>query len=118
MEKKYKWHKITDSINEIMFPESGIAECTVDGKKMCFSLFDGHIYATSAKCPHAGGNLSHGYIDSSCNLVCPLHRYKFSLKTGRNITGEGYYLKTYPTEKRPDGFYVGIEESGIFNWVK
>jgi len=26
------------------------------------------------------------------------------------VTGEGYYLKTYPVERRPDGIYIGFEE--------
>jgi nitrite reductase/ring-hydroxylating ferredoxin subunit len=49
------------------------------------------------------------------NIVCPLHRYKFSLVNGRNVSGEGYYLKTYPVEQREDGLYIGFEKSW-FGW--
>ena len=118
MEKKYKWYKIADDLYEIKFSENGLAEWEVNGKKICLSLFKEELCATALKCPHAGGNLSHGYLDATGNVVCPLHRYKFSCKTGRNVSGEGFYLKTYPVEKRLDGYYVGIEESGIFNWLK
>ena len=118
MEKKYKWYKIADELDEIKFSENGLAEWEVNGKKICLSLFKEELCATSLKCPHAGGNLSHGYLDATGNIACPLHRYKFSCKTGRNVSGEGFYLKTFPVEKRLDGYYVGIEESGIFNWLK
>ena len=118
MEKKYKWYKIADTLEEILFSKNGLAEWEIDGKKICLSLFEKELCATSLKCPHAGGNLSHGYMDTTGNIVCPLHRYKFFCKTGRNVSGEGYYLKTYPVEKRGDGYYIGIEENGIFNWLK
>jgi len=59
-----------------------------------------------------------GEIDIQDNIVCPLHRYKFSLMNGRNVSGEGYYLKTYPVEVREDGVFVGIEDSAVFNWLK
>ncbi len=118
MDKKYKWYKIADSLDEILFSESGLAEWEVNGKKICLSLFKEELYATSLKCPHAGGNLSHGYVDATGNIVCPLHRYKFLLQTGRNVSGEGYYLKSFPVKKRASGYFLGVEESGMFNWLK
>ena len=36
------------------------------------------------------------------------------MKNGRDINGEGYTLKTYPVELKPDGIYFGLEESGGF----
>jgi 3-phenylpropionate/trans-cinnamate dioxygenase ferredoxin subunit len=50
------------------------------------------------------------------NVVCPLHRYKYALKNGRNISGEGYYLKHWPVEIRGNGIYVGLEERSFFNF--
>jgi 3-phenylpropionate/trans-cinnamate dioxygenase ferredoxin subunit len=60
--------------------------------------------------------MSNGFIDPLGNIVCPLHRYKFSMETGRNTSGEGYFLKTYPIELREDGIYAGIEESSPFSF--
>ena len=118
MSKTYKWHKIAETVDDFYPSAEGLATIEVGGKKICIVLFKEKIYATAAKCPHAGGNLSHGYVDLQGNIVCPLHRYKFSLDKGRNVTGEGYYLKTYPVEKRENGIFLGIEENGIFNWLK
>jgi len=55
-------------------------------------------------------------MDDAGNVVCPLHRYRFNIKNGYNSSGEGFYLKTYPLEKREDGLYIGLEKSSLFGW--
>jgi len=107
---KYKWHKIADSIEEIPFSANGLAELEVSGKKICLALHNNTLHACTHKCPHAGGTLAEGYLDASGNIVCPLHRYKFNMQNGRNISGEGFFLKIYAVELRPDGIYIGMEQ--------
>jgi nitrite reductase/ring-hydroxylating ferredoxin subunit len=116
-EKKYKWHKIAGAIDELGFNSANLIEVEIEGKRICIGKGNSGLHACSAKCPHAGGIMATGEVDSQDNIVCPLHRYKFSLANGRNVSGEGYYLKTYPVEIRPEGIFVGIEESS-FNWLK
>jgi 3-phenylpropionate/trans-cinnamate dioxygenase ferredoxin subunit len=60
--------------------------------------------------------MADGWLDPMGNIVCPLHRYRFDVSNGRNVSGEGYYLKTYPVEQRPDGLYVGFEEKSWFSF--
>ncbi len=117
-EKEYTWHKLADSITELNFSSVGLAEVELAGKKICVVLYKDQLFACSAKCPHAGGNMAEGYTDALGNIVCPTHRYKFSLQQGRNSSGEGYYLKTYPVEIRSDGVFVGFEAKNFFNWAK
>ena len=118
-EKKYTWHKIADHFNELDFTDNNITVAEVDGKKICIARHNDSIFAFAYKCPHAGGILSGGYIDALGNVVCPVHRYKFSLQNGRNISGEGYYMKHWPVETRGDEVYVGMEDtSGFFGWLK
>lgn len=116
--KKHSWHKIADSIEEINFSSNGLTEITVSGKTFCIALYNDIVYACTPKCPHAGGTLTEGYLDGTGNIVCPLHRYKFSLQNGRNVSGEGYFLKTFPVEIRAEGVFVGIADSGLFDWLK
>ena len=118
MEKKYTWHKLADNISELAFPVSNIVEKTVGGRKVCLVLYNETLTACSQVCPHAGGSLAAGYLDASGNIVCPLHRYKFNVQNGRNVSGEGYYLKTFPTQVREDGIFIGFEENNFFNWLK
>lgn len=116
-EKKYTWHKIADHVNEIEFAENDIAIATVNDKKICIGKHDQKIFAFAYKCPHAGGLLAYGYIDTSGNVICPQHRYKFNMHNGYNVSGEGYFLKTWPVEIKDDGIFVGFEEkSGLFGW--
>ena len=118
MDKNYTWHKLADNIEALHLPGSGLAELEVAGKKICISLYKEQLHACASKCPHASGTLAEGYIDNLGNIVCPIHRYRFNLENGRNTSGEGYYLKTYPIEKRADGIFVGIESGGLLGWLK
>ena len=113
------WHKIADHINELNFSDNNIAVIEIKGKKICIGKFNDAAFAFAYKCPHAGGILADGYIDAVGNVICPLHRYKFDMKNGRNTSGVGYYLKHWPVEIREDGLYVGMQESGgLFGWLK
>ena len=113
-EKKYKWYKVADSLGEIEFASNNIAVVDLDGKNICLGKFKESFFAFAYKCPHAGGILTEGYIDAVGNVVCPLHRYKYDMGNGRNVSGEGYYLKHWPIEIREDGIYVGMEKSFLF----
>jgi nitrite reductase/ring-hydroxylating ferredoxin subunit len=115
--KQYTWHKIADSREEIAFSENGMTTIKAGGKNICLAKNKDILSACASQCPHAGGQMADGHIDALGNIVCPLHRYKFSLQNGRNVTGEGYFLKTYPVEIREEGIFIGIEEkSGLFGW--
>ena len=108
------WHKIAGNITEINFNANGLAEIDINGRTICLAKHNNQLFACTQKCPHAGGVLADGHLDALGHLVCPLHKYKFNLKNGRNISGEGYYLKTFKTEEREDGFFVSVESPDIF----
>lgn len=110
-DKQYDWIKIAEHINEIDFGANQLAVAEAKGKKICIGKHADDYFAFAYKCPHAGGILAEGYIDAIGNVVCPLHRYKFNMKNGRNVTGEGYYLKTWPVEINEDGVFVGMDIS-------
>ena len=114
-DKQYTWYKIADSQEEINFSLNGMAELEVSGKTICIAQHNKTLYACTQKCPHAGGRLADGYLDPAGNIVCPRHRYKFSLQNGRNVSGEGYYLKTFRIEMRIDGIFVEIADSSLFD---
>lgn len=114
IEKKYLWHKIAGTLNELNFKQNNLVQIEVAGKSICIAK-GREVYACTSKCPHAGGIISDGYIDQSDNITCPLHGYKFSLQNGENISDEGYYLKTYPIQINEEGIFVGIEQNGLFS---
>ena len=108
------WYKIADSPSEIIFPGNNIVEIMAGDKTICIAKFNDILYAFPQKCPHAGGFFCEGYIDPLGNVTCPIHRYKFALKNGRNVSGEGYYLKHWPVEVRDEGVFVGMERNKLF----
>lgn len=117
-DKKYTWYKIADHINELEFGDNNISVGWLNKKKICIGRFKEQVFAFAYKCPHAGGIIAEGFIDALGNVVCPLHRYKFDIRNGRNVSGEGYFLKYWPVEIRNEAVYVGIEESsGFFRWL-
>jgi nitrite reductase/ring-hydroxylating ferredoxin subunit len=109
--------KIADAVAEIPFDNNGVAAVEVEGKTYCMALHNEILYACNNKCPHASAALSQGYVDAIGNIVCPLHRYKFSLKNGRNVSGEGYYLKTFVVVVNEDGVFIEKEKKkGFLNF--
>jgi nitrite reductase/ring-hydroxylating ferredoxin subunit len=107
-DKKMTWHRIAAHPNELSFAANQIAVVEADGKKLCIARFKDTYYSFAYKCPHASGIMADGFIDALGQVVCPLHRYRFNMQNGRNVSGEGYFLKTYPVEHREDGLFVGL----------
>jgi nitrite reductase/ring-hydroxylating ferredoxin subunit len=106
--------KIADSIEALSFGENNLLEINAFGKDICLGKHNDTLVACAAKCPHAGALMANGYLDAMGNIVCPLHRYKFNMQNGRNITGEGYYLKTYNVIVKEDGVYISLEKKKSF----
>ena len=103
----YNWHKI-ESADLATLADNKPAEIIVAGKRIGLLKRNDAIYAFTALCPHAGAPLCNGWIDALGRIVCPEHKYRFDPANGRNTTGEGYKLFTYPVEVRDDGVYVSV----------
>jgi nitrite reductase [NAD(P)H] small subunit len=58
-----------------------------------FRLRDGSLRALEAVCPHAGGPLADGLVDSA-KVVCPLHNYTYALADGSCVNGE-FAVRTF-----------------------
>ena len=104
--------KIAEHPNELNFASNGMAEVVVNGKKLCVARQGDRLFACASACPHAGARMANGQLDELGNIVCPLHRYKFSMVNGRNVSGEGYHLKTWKMEWREDGVWIDLPEAG------
>ncbi|RWU10493.1 Rieske (2Fe-2S) protein [Pedobacter chitinilyticus] len=101
-----KWHKLDMEIPE----EDFVKLIKLEGKKICLIKHENNLYAVQNTCPHAGGILSGGWCKNG-HIICPIHRYEYSLQTGRGAAGQGDYIDIYPVEERVDGVYIGLKES-------
>lgn len=104
MNPLYEWHEADLPLNALA--ERKILEARAGEKKVALLLKEGRVYAFAATCPHAGAPMCDGWLDAAGRLVCPLHQYRFDPANGRNTSGEGYKLKTYPVETRNDRIFV------------
>ncbi len=103
----YDW-QIVKSHTYATFPENKLTETVVGNRTIALLRTGDEIFAFAATCPHAGGRLCDGWVDIEGRIVCPLHKYRFDPANGRNTSGEGYKLKTYPVEIREKNIYVGL----------
>ena len=97
------WHYCTD-IESLTIDK--IVEIETDDKKLCLLRKADKVYSFAATCPHSGAKLCEGWLDVQERIVCPLHKYRFDPANGRNTSGEGYKLKTFPVELREDAIFV------------
>ena len=95
--------------------EHFIKRIKAGGKSICLVNYEGKLYALSAICPHAGGDLSDGWCEHS-KIVCPIHRFSYDLATGKGTEGQNDYIESYPIEIKDDGLYIGI--TGFWEKIK
>ena len=88
------WHDL-GSVAQIPVGE-GRAFAVAGGQIAVFRLRDGTLRAVSAVCPHKGGPIADGQIDSHV-VLCPLHLNAFDLTTGCS-TSSDYTLRTYDVQ--------------------
>jgi len=94
------WHPITEinarEVSEAV--EGKIFKVKVNGKRLAITYAQGAWKAFDAKCPHANGPLHAGKLNEKGEIVCPLHRFAFSLETGKCDSG-GYFIDVYPCKE-------------------
>ena len=106
-----QWYRVAD-VDEL--PAGRVKTITAGTHSMALTNIDGEFTAMDNRCPHQGGPLGEGSIetgaDGQCWLRCPWHGWDFDPKTGRSPGGhEDSGQKLYPVEVRDDGIYVGLE---------
>jgi nitrite reductase/ring-hydroxylating ferredoxin subunit len=100
-----KWFKIKETIKV----DASIQKIKVNNQTICLINTNGKYLACNAKCPHAGADLSNGWIENN-QIVCPFHRHKYDLNNGRGADGQGDYLPIYKIEKGDDGLYIELPQ--------
>ncbi len=107
-EKELRWIKLM-GINDQLPREGKIVYTQVESRKIYICRWEGVLYAGDDQCPHAGGILSKGYCENK-QIVCPLHRWKFDLESGKNTEGEGGYINTYPIKREENIYWLGLPQ--------
>ncbi len=108
MDKHEKWLKLANNIGELVF-ENNIAAVQINEKCICVIKTPNGLKACSSKCPHAGGDLSTGFLDAKGNIICPVHNYRFNLNHGRDTNDEGYFLKLFKVKEDQHGVWLKVD---------
>ncbi|UKJ05934.1 Rieske (2Fe-2S) protein [Solitalea lacus] len=116
-----KWYKL-DSVAWRPADSNGLYHvgfAQIQGRKFCLIKKGNSFYGVQNNCPHAGGNLSSGWIEND-KLVCPVHRHTFDLITGRGSVDQGDCVRTYNLKSINDQIYIELPLSMInpLNWFK
>src|SRR5262245_41172662 len=108
-ERDYNWHRLMFEGNTLNFIQPGkIRLVIVNDTPVCIVRKGDELFAVKSKCPHSGGPIQSGWLNEKGDIVCPWHRFSYDLCTGRNTSGEGFYLETFPIKRKEDGIYVGL----------
>jgi nitrite reductase/ring-hydroxylating ferredoxin subunit len=73
------------------------------GEEMAIFKSNGQLYGIQNICPHEGGQLCNGWIEGG-EVVCPLHGYKFDLKSGACSTDPKLRVKVFRLVAQDDQF--------------
>ena len=98
------WHKALDP-DEL--PEGRVKAVTCDGTTVCMTHYEGQYGAIDNACPHQGGPLGEGSIETGL-LRCPWHGWDFDPLTGQSPGDHDDCTLVYPVDERDDGVYVGF----------
>jgi nitrite reductase (NADH) small subunit len=79
----------------------------VDGLRLAIYRNGDSIHALLARCPHENGPMDLGWIEEG-EAVCPLHRWRFKLTTGRCTTVRGESLHRFASEVREGEVWVAV----------
>jgi len=80
-------------------PEGNILKVSAAGKDILLVNYSGVIYALDSICPHAGGDLSDGYLQDS-RIHCPWHGWSFNLTDGKSPLYPNMGIQSYPVRLR------------------
>lgn len=88
-------------------PEGRGLSLEIEGLKLAIFHDRGTFHAMLGRCPHANGDMGRGWIEDG-EAVCPLHRWRFKLTTGRCTNMRGQSLHRFPCEVRAGQVWVAV----------
>ncbi len=94
-------------VDEVVDGRAVAVEVEVEGLQLAIYREGDRIVALSGRCPHANGPMGLGWIEEG-EAVCPLHRWRFRLTTGRCTTVRGESLHRFAAEVRDGEVWVCV----------
>ncbi len=88
-------------------PDGRALAVEVGGLRVAVFNDGGRFHALFGRCPHANGALGRGWVEEG-EAVCPLHRWRFRLDSGRCTTVRGESVHRFRCEVRGEEVWVEV----------
>jgi nitrite reductase/ring-hydroxylating ferredoxin subunit len=90
-----------------IIPQNQIKTIKLGDQKICITRDGDSFFAFELLCPHRKADLSRGTINNE-EIICPLHEYRFDLKTGQVRNAHCSDLRVYRTELTLEGLKIHL----------
>ncbi|WP_422007889.1 Rieske (2Fe-2S) protein [Roseivirga pacifica] len=90
------------------FTEKSIRIVRIGEKKVCLAKHGQAFFAFQQLCPHQMHPLKEANITAFGEVVCPLHEYRFNLKTGQEANNRCQAMQTHQLQITTDGVYLNL----------
>jgi L-cysteine:1D-myo-inositol 2-amino-2-deoxy-alpha-D-glucopyranoside ligase len=88
-------------------PPGRVKQVRVDGRDVALVNLEGAYFALDNNCPHSGGPLAQGWLDSDLGqLTCPWHAWTWDVRSGRAVAP--------PVNWRAVTYTVRVDGGAIF----
>ncbi len=81
------------------------------------TMVDGVPWAIEDACNHAGASLAEGFLRGGDRIVCPMHGYVFSMRTGELLAPRGLCDRQRTFEAKIEGDEVVIRDTFVLGIV-
>lgn len=107
--KEYRLGSSKQEIFELL-PERKVKKVILGEKPIGILRMGELFYAFDSQCPHRGADLLQAHINGLSEIICPLHQYRFDLKTGQVRSGYCSDLPVYPVHLHEEGLTIQIPQ--------
>jgi len=87
-------------------PERKIKKLAAGEKRLAILRIGDVLHIFDVQCPHRGADLGQANINGAGEIICPLHQYRFDLKTGDVRSGYCSALPVYRNELSDSGLTI------------
>jgi nitrite reductase/ring-hydroxylating ferredoxin subunit len=91
-----------------MLPEKRIKKVMLGDHEIGIVRIGEKVFGFNAFCPHLGASLISGSVNLSEEIICPLHQYRFDLKTGQCKSSDCSDLQTISCQLTEKGLKITI----------
>jgi 3-phenylpropionate/trans-cinnamate dioxygenase ferredoxin subunit len=104
-----QWKELSDDLKTAFekLQLHQLGRLVVDDKVICVTRLEDGYFGIQNTCPHAGAQLHHGHCNKRGIIGCPLHGYKFDMRTGRSADGNNYKITNYRFRVENGKLYMG-----------